>query len=190
VKIGAAVASAKSDYRTITSMAWDQDPYGTEPNCVYVYLNSGLDGVEQIKDRVSCEFGKTSFDLKIHNLDGKNFRLVKSNLEEDIVPSECKAIIKKNRIKIKLMKVKADYGYKSWINLEAKGKRNEEVAKDPNGGIMDMMKQLYEDGDDKMKKLIGETMEKTNRERMLPPDQRGKDDKHGISNSDWEKDGW
>ena len=43
-------------------------------------------------------------------------------------------------------------------------KTSEEKKKstaDPTSGIMDMMKQMYDDGDDSMKKTIGEAMAKS-----------------------------
>ena len=61
-------------------------------------------------------------------------------------------------------KVKGEYGsYDSWNQLTAKKKKKKEKAatKDnPMGGIMDMMKDMYDNGDDQMKKMIGETMMK------------------------------
>ncbi|KAL1524297.1 hypothetical protein AB1Y20_019200 [Prymnesium parvum] len=169
----------KSDYKPITSMAWDQDSYGKEPNNVYVYLTSGLDGIGEAKDRVSCEFSKSSFDLKIHDFGGRNYRLVKTNLDKDIIPHESKVVVKKNRITITLRKAKGAYGYDTWMDLVAKRPRGDEASKDPSAGIMDMMKQLYEDGDDNMKKMIGETMQKSRQEQMMPPDRQnfGLDDK-------------
>ena len=110
----------------------------------------------------ACEFGKNSFDLKILDFGGKNFRLLKNNLDKDIVPGESKVTVKKNRITITLRKAKGSYGYDSWIDLTAKRPKAETDSKaDPSAGIMDMMKQMYDDGDDTMKKAIGEAMLKS-----------------------------
>ena len=87
-------------------MAWDQDGYGKTPQNVYVYILSGIDGVGEIKERVTCDFKKNSFDLKIHGLNGKNYRLVKTNLDKDIIPSESKCVVKKNKITLSLRKVR------------------------------------------------------------------------------------
>lgn len=107
-------------YTTIPSFGWDQDKYGVDPNYVYVYITSGVDGVGDIKDRVSCEFTKSSFDLRILDLSGKNLRLLKNYLDKEIIPAESKCITKKNRLTIKLKKVKGEYGYDQWIDLTAK----------------------------------------------------------------------
>ena len=153
-------------YTPIQSFGWDQDDYGKEPNSVYVYV-SGLDGVGAIKERVSCDFTKTSFDLKVHDLGGKSYRLLKDNLEEAIDVENSKAVVKKNRVTVQLRKVKGEYGHKSWINLTAKRQKSEATKADPTAGIMDMMKELYEDGDDQMRKTLGEAMLKS-REKNGP----------------------
>jgi calcyclin binding protein len=152
-------------YSTIPSFGWDQDQYGKDPQNVYVHIMSGVDGIGQLKERVSCDFTKHSFDLKILDFNGKNHRLIKDNLDKDIVPSESRVIVKKNSIKISMRKAKGQYGYDSWLDITSKKTRNEEAAQaaDPYGGngIMDMMKQMYDDGDDTLKKTIGEAMMKS-----------------------------
>ena len=58
-------------FETIAKFGWDQ-----EGKKVKVYITSGIDGVGSIpKDNISCEFEDTSFDLKIQDLNGKNYRL-------------------------------------------------------------------------------------------------------------------
>jgi hypothetical protein len=99
-------AAPSTNYATISSFGWDQDSYGADPNFVYVYVMSGVDGVGDIKERVTCDFTKSSFDLKILGLNGKNLRLLKNGLEKNIVPESSKAVVKKNRITIKMMKTK------------------------------------------------------------------------------------
>ena len=139
-------------YVPISSFGWDQDSYGKEPNFVYVYVMSGVDGVGAVKDSVTCDFTETSFDLKILGLDGKNLRLRKDNLDKKINVGESKIIVKKNKVTIKMKKVKGEYGYDSWTNLTAKHKKLTEGGKekDPGASLMDMMKDLYDEGDDNM----------------------------------------
>ena len=77
-------------WTNISSFGWDQDTYGKDPNFVYVYIMSGVDGVGDIKEKVSCEFTASAFDLKIVGLNGKNYRLLKNGLEKEIVPESSK----------------------------------------------------------------------------------------------------
>ena len=99
-------AGPSVNYTSISSFGWDQDSYGTDPNFVYVYVMSGVDGVGEVKDRVTCDFTSSSFDLKIGGLNGKHLRLLKKGLEKEILPAESKVIVKKNRVTIKMKKAK------------------------------------------------------------------------------------
>merc|ERR1711972_439142 len=94
------------------------------------------------------------------------------NLDKDIVPHESNVKVKKNHVIITLQKVKGEYGYDSWTDLCAKGRRKPAASKnsDPSAGIMDMMKDLYEDGDDNMRKIIGEAMTKAKTGQGAGPD--------------------
>ena len=156
-------------YTPIESFGWDQDGYGVEPSFVYVYLMSGFDGVGKVKDRVSCEFTPRSFDLKVMDFGGKNWRLFKNNLEHSIVPADSKVIVKKNSIKIKLLKAKGQYGEDHWTELSAKRPRFDADGKkkEPGDSIMDMMKDMYDNGDDTMKKTLGEAMLKSRQENAM-----------------------
>ena len=159
----AASSSTAVLYTTISSFGWDQDAYGKEPNFVYVYILSGVDGVGEIKNRVTCDFTASSFDLKILGLNGKNYRLKKDNLDKKINVAESKIVVKKNKITIKMKKVKGEFGYDSWLDLTAKRPKltDDGKEKDPGASLMDMMKDMYDNGDDTMKKALGEAMLKS-----------------------------
>lgn len=157
----APAAPAGAQYIPIESMAWDQGEYNSAHVTVYV----DLPGVGAVKDKVTCEFGKYSFDLVIMGLEGKNYRLVKDNLEKDIVPDESSFKVKANKVLIKLKKMKGEFSYENWQHLQAKKKReagdSSKSKADPMGGIMDMMQNLYDEGDDQTRKVIGEAMMKS-----------------------------
>lgn len=40
----------------------------------------------------------------MHGLEGKNYRLLKENLDKEIVPEESKVVVKKNQVKVQLRK--------------------------------------------------------------------------------------
>ena len=81
--------------------------------------------------------------------------------------------VKKNKVLIKLHKVKGEYSFEQWNQLISKKGRDPvkeaEKKKDPSGGLMDMMKDMYEDGDENMKKIIGEAMMKSQRGEKADP---------------------
>ena len=58
------------------------------------------------------------------------------------------------------MKKKGQFGYDSWQQLISKKDKKSKAAAeaDPASSINDLMKQMYEDGDDNMRKAIGEAM--------------------------------
>lgn len=170
------MTSSGLTYTTIPSFGWDQDGYGTEPNYVYVYITSGLDGVGNLpKENITCDFKTGSFDLKVHGFNGKNLRLLKDNLDKEIVPEESKLIVKPNKITIKMRKVKGTYGADHWTNLTGKHAREPGKKSEPGAELMDMMKDLYDNGDDNMKKALGEAMLKSRQTQAtgrpdFPPD--------------------
>ena len=94
-------------YTPIDDFAWDQGAHNSPTVTVYV----NLPDVGDVKSGVSVIFGKDSFDLTVMGLKGVNYRLLKDNLDKDIVPAESKFIVKSNKILIKLQKVKGEYSY-------------------------------------------------------------------------------
>ena len=147
-------------YIPITTFAFDSGKYNSPTITIYV----ALDGVKAIpRENITCDFTKTSLDLIVRDLHGKSYRLFKDNLAHDIDPSASKLLVKVDRLVIKLGKVKGKYGYDSWTELVAKKPRKADKVDDPQSSIMDMMKDMYDSGDDNMRKIIGETMEKQRR---------------------------
>lgn len=172
----AAAPPARVDVRSagpwteITTFSLDLGGYDKP----HVNVDLRLKGVEELpRENITCDFTESSFDLKIIGLDGKNHRFLKTNLEKDIVPAESEVKVKKNHVIVQLRKVKGEYGFDSWTDLCAKGRRKPapSVGKDsdPQASIMNMMQDLYEDGDDNMKKVIGEAMYKAKRGEKYEP---------------------
>ena len=151
----APVSNAK--YRSFPTYYFDAGSYNSPTVSVYVPLdNIGTHD----KSKISCDFTSTSFDLIVSDYDGASYRLVNDNLENDIDVSKSKYVVKPNKIIIKLGKIKGEYSYDSWTQLTAKKKKDKSKKDDPAAGIMDLMKDMYDSGDDNMKKMIGETMYK------------------------------
>lgn len=149
-------------YKNIDKFLFDAGSYNSPTVSIYI---QNLTNINQLpKENITCQFTSTSFDLTINNFNNTNLRLIKDNLEHEINPDKSKFIIKANKIIIKLAKIKNDYGYESWTNLTSKKtaletkNSNQNKKKDPSASIMDLMKEMYDSGDDNMKKMIGETM--------------------------------
>lgn len=159
---------AAGPWTEITTFAEDLGGYD-KPT---VTIDIRFKGIEQLPaEKITCDFTTSSFDLKIFGYEGKNHRMLKTNLEKDIVVAESSVRVKKNHVIITLQKVKGQYGYDSWSSLCAKGGKRKETKKDenPQDSIMSMMKDMYDDGDDNMKKIIGEAMLKSRTGEKLDP---------------------
>ncbi|KNA09424.1 hypothetical protein SOVF_153690 [Spinacia oleracea] len=131
-------------YSTLSSFSWDQNN-----DKVKIYLS--LEGVQE--EKMEKNIKPTSIEFKFHDIQGKNYHFAIPKLNKEIVPEECKVIIKPTRVTITM--VKASKG--NWLDLhykEDKLKPKLDKEKDPMAGIMDLMKNMYEEGDEEMKKTI------------------------------------
>lgn len=139
-------ASAPSlNYVTLGSFSWDQE---NDKIKIYVFLE-GVNG-----EKVETNFQKTSVDVKFHDVQGKNYRIAIPKLNKEIVPEKSKVLVKATKIIITLVKASKE----NWPDLHFKedkfkpsvGKKD----KDPMSGIMDLMKNMYDEGDEDMKRTI------------------------------------
>ncbi|KAF3782024.1 Calcyclin-binding protein [Nymphaea thermarum] len=136
---GASNGKATS-YVTLGSFCWDQD---TDKLKLYV----SLEGVDQ--EKVGAEFKPMSVDVKFHD----NYRCAVPKLHQEIVPEKSKITVKPNKVIITLQKDSKGNGLDLHFK-EDKLKPKSEENPDPMAGIMDLMKNMYEEGDDEMKRTI------------------------------------
>jgi calcyclin binding protein len=104
--------------------------------------------------------------VKVHNWNKRNFRLLISNLNKEIDPSGSYVKPTSNGLTIVLKKEKSAH----WDNLILKPSPigdvdknimgGDQQNKDPGAGMMEMMKEMYNSGDDNMKKMIAESFSK------------------------------
>ncbi|KAK3754923.1 hypothetical protein QZH41_007036 [Actinostola sp. cb2023] len=138
--------------KAITSYGWDQSA-----QFVKIYIT--LPGVEALeKEKIVSKFTKNSVDVVVHELDGKNHQLKILKLCHGIVVEESYAKVKTGSLVVMLKKEKAK---ETWSDVVPKAKElpslkngADDTNKDPQGAIMDMMKKMYDEGDDDMKRTI------------------------------------
>mmetsp|Transcript_32064 Transcript_32064/g.31785 ORF Transcript_32064/g.31785 Transcript_32064/m.31785 type:complete len:218 (-) Transcript_32064:35-688(-) len=143
-------------YKPIERFAWDQ-----EGKDVKIYVTS-LGDLRGAKDKVTMTHTPESVDVKIVNLDGLNYRLRFPRLHKPI--ASCRISYKSSGFSL-TMKKKED-GH--WDSLEFKApivgkaaeKDPEEDSKDPGASLMKMMQDLYQNGDEDMKRTIAEAWSK------------------------------
>lgn len=147
-------------YQSIDKFAFDGGSINDKFVTLYIPI-PGVGSVPDKKEQITCDFKSASFDLIVRNLNGKSYRLIKDKLEHDIIPEKSKYIVKADKIVVKLHKLETDVGgvFSTWTKLtDPKWKEKKNSKADPTQGFKDMMKDLYESGDENMKKLIGESM--------------------------------
>ncbi len=124
------------------------------------------------KENIDCEFGDQAIDLRILNFKGKNLRLKINPLNGLIDPAACKLKIKSNSLSIELIKKKTKHWddikeKKSAVSAPSLNKKGDDdlAGGDPSASLMNMMKELYETGDDNMKRTIAESWTKAQQEK-------------------------
>lgn len=137
----------------ITNYAWDQSDKFFK---IFVTLNN----VQTLpSDNVTCQFSERSVELAVKNLEGKNHNLLIKNLAETIDQAKSYWKVKSDMIVIFLAKQRQSVKWDA-VTLdekrikEAKASKLDSKSDDPQASMMNLMKQLYEDGDDEMKRTI------------------------------------
>lgn len=124
-----------------------------------------MDGIgKHPKQNIDCEFTEFSIDLRILDFNSKNYRLKISPLNGPIDAFTSKMKVKSNSIVLELKKAKSKWWddvkeKKSKFSSDSASKEKDE-DKDPSASLMQMMKELYETGDDTMKRTIAESWQK------------------------------
>jgi len=143
------VIKPKSYDVQITNYAWDQSD-------AFVKLYVTLEGVHQIPaENVTCNFTQRSAELIVNDLNGKNHILRLLKLMNPIQQKVSYYKVKTDKVVVFMKKEKSQ----NWSHLTAQEKKVKEKPEmkedaDPSSGLMDLMRQMYEDGDDEMKRTI------------------------------------
>lgn len=80
---------------------------------IYIYLK----GVDQ--ENIEAGFSPSSFHIKLHDVEGKNYKFAIPELYKEIVPGRCRVITKPEKVVITLVKASRDY----WLDLKFKEER-------------------------------------------------------------------
>ncbi|XP_059620227.1 calcyclin-binding protein [Phlebotomus argentipes] len=160
----------------LTNYAFDQSD-------AFVKLFVTLDGVQTVPEEgVTVTFTEKSLELRVSDLNGKDYSLVVKNLLEAIVVEKSYRKIKTDMIALYLKKVKPGKKWDCLTSTEKKVKDSKNSAfsmdddadsKDPSAGLMNMMKKMYESGDSDTKRMIAkawtEAQEKRDGNMPMPP---------------------
>lgn len=158
------VAASKATYTVkITNYAWDQSD-----KFVKIYLT--LKDVHKIpSENVEVTFEERSFSVLVKDLDGKNHQLTILNLLYPINEKDSYKKIKSDMLLIMCKKQSRE----KWECLTKVEKQYKEKDKpkmddneDPSQGLMNMLKKIYDDGDDEMKRTINKAWSESQEKKM------------------------
>ncbi|VDL64519.1 unnamed protein product [Nippostrongylus brasiliensis] len=139
----------------VTNYGWDESD-----KFVKVYIT--LQGVQNVDpSNIEHSFTSSGYDITVSNHGGKNYIMTMKGLRDEIVP-ESSQIKQKSDMLLVMMKKKSEG--KKWeqltkIEYDEKQKRkpkfdDKSMDDDPQASLMNMMKQMYDEGDDEMKRTI------------------------------------
>ncbi|KAI8439382.1 hypothetical protein MSG28_013191 [Choristoneura fumiferana] len=162
--------AAKSEVSAPTTSAAPQkryqiklNGYGWDQSDKYVKVFVTLKNVQSIpKERVYCKLTDRSMELHVDDLEGKDYVLTINNLLEPIVVLTSHWKQKTDMVVVFLAKVHPNVKWSHMTGLEKKAddqhknrfKTDDMDKKDPQESIMGLMKNMYETGDDEMKRMI------------------------------------
>ncbi|XP_051854875.1 calcyclin-binding protein [Antechinus flavipes] len=132
--------------------------YGWDQSDKYVKIYITLNGVQQVPpENVQVQFKERSFEVLVKNLNGKNYSMTVNNLLKPISVEGSLRKIKTDTVLV-LCKKKQEqkWDYLTQVEKECKEKEKSSFDNDtdPSEGLMNVLKKIYEDGDDEMKRTI------------------------------------
>ncbi|KAM6990294.1 calcyclin-binding protein [Tautogolabrus adspersus] len=157
-------AASKATYTVkITNYAWDQSE-----KFVKIYLT--LKDVHKIPaENVEANFTEGSYSVLVKELDGKNHQMTVLNL---LYPIDEKDSYKKIKTDMVLVMCKKQTT-KKWDCLTKVEKLSKEKDKpsvddnaDPSEGLMSMLKKIYSEGDDDMKRTINKAWSESQEKKI------------------------
>ncbi|XP_046404407.1 calcyclin-binding protein [Ischnura elegans] len=150
--------------------------YGWDQSENYVKIFVTLNKVQDLpSDQVFCTFTERSMEFNVKNLEGKNYILPIINLLEPINPEKSHWKVKTDKVVVFLAKKTVG---KTWSHITGVEKRehesktpklggeDESMAADPSDGLMNVLKQMYETGDDNMKRTIAQAWTQSQDQQM------------------------
>lgn len=159
----AATETAVKGYTVkINNYGWDQSE-----KFVKIYIT--LKGVHKIPaENVKVTFTEKTFVLLVKDLDGKNHQMTINNLLSPIDVQESSRKVKTDMVIVMCRKTSA----KKWDCLTQVEKKSKDKEKsnfdenaDPSEGLMTMLKKMYTEGDDEMKRSINKAWSESQEKR-------------------------
>ncbi|XP_040216313.1 calcyclin-binding protein [Rana temporaria] len=147
----------------ISNYGWDQSD-----KFVKIYIT--LKDVQNIPaDNVQVQFTERSFDLLVKDLNGKNHTMTINNLLKPIAPENSSRKVKTDTVLLMLRK-KSESKWEYLTQVEKMTKEKDkppmDTDGDPNAGLMNVLKKIYDDGDDEMKRTLNKAWAESREKQM------------------------
>ena len=158
-------------FTTISKYAFDT----SNNKYIKLYLTDGFDGIKSFNSsNIKSKFTKTTFDVCILGWKNRNYRFSCFNLSKEINPND--SYVKQTNSGLIVYLAKANSS-DFWDSLEKKkglfGNKDDDSMpaldknKDPNQSLMEMMRDMYQNGDPEMKRMIAEAWTKSRDEQEM-----------------------
>uniref|UniRef100_A0A0K0F9Y5 Calcyclin-binding protein (inferred by orthology to a human protein) n=1 Tax=Strongyloides venezuelensis TaxID=75913 RepID=A0A0K0F9Y5_STRVS len=149
--------SGKTSCRSLTKIT----NYSYEDSEAKLKLYVTIAGAKEAPvESFDLNVGSDSLFFKAKDINGRDYEFILKGLFDKVIPEECTFKQKTDMILITLSKAKKE----KWSSvLKLNDKKKSALKKDyddsnPQESIMNMMKEMYENGDNEMRKTIGEAM--------------------------------
>ncbi|XP_041445254.1 calcyclin binding protein L homeolog isoform X2 [Xenopus laevis] len=154
-------------YGIRSARGWDQSD-----KFVKIYIT--LKGVQNISaDNLQVHFSERSFELLVNDLNGKNHTMTVNNLLKPISPEGSTKKVKTDTVLIMCRK-KSEQKWEFLTQVEKQTKEKEkpplDTDGDPSAGLMNVLKKIYDEGDDEMKRTLNKAWVES-REKQMKGDQ-------------------
>uniref|UniRef100_A0A7I4YU84 Calcyclin-binding protein n=1 Tax=Haemonchus contortus TaxID=6289 RepID=A0A7I4YU84_HAECO len=138
----------------VTNYGWDESD-----KFVKVYIT--LQGVQNANpSSIQHSFTSTGYDIAVSDHGGKNYVMTMKGLRDEIIPESSQLKVKTDMLLVMMKKKNEGKKWEQLTKLEydqvqkRKPKFDDKIDDDPQASLMNMMKQMYEEGDDEMKRTI------------------------------------
>ena len=168
-EINPAKLSSSLLFTSISKYAFDT----SNEKFIKLYLTDDFEGIKSFNSsNIKSKFTKNSFDVCIIGWKNKNYRFSCFNLNKGIIPND--SYVKQTNSGL-IVYLKKENNSDYWDSLEKKkglfGNKDEngegglDKNKDPNASLMEMMRDMYQNGDPEMKRMIAEAWTKSRDEQ-------------------------
>ncbi|KAK6484231.1 calcyclin-binding protein [Huso huso] len=146
--------------------------YGWDQSDKFVKIYITLNGVHKIPaDNIQTNFTERSFEVLVKDLEGKNYQMNINNLLSAIDAEESFRKVKTDMVLV-MCKKKTQQKWEFLTQVEKKTNDKKKPSADtadtdPSDGLMNILKKMYDEGNDEMKRTINkawtESREKQNK---------------------------